>query len=308
MKLIATLLIASSAASAFIGNCEGQFSGEVQALYWRPSHCPIAYVRGEIDGDDLDVVADRFVQADYDWGFRVGIGYERDCLAAGLRYLYLQTTDEARTSAASEAEQLSLQGQGGADMNKARSALKFRYQSVDLKGYQRLHHSCGCSFAVTAAVRWADIELRNRSVGTFDDGASPRFVDQSATFDGAGVGVGFAGDYCLPCDFRIGGHFDFAALIGDRKIGKLSSLASALTTRAGNGATSFVPSGQFDLFISYSRCLCRALWNLKLGYEMHYYWSALRYATANEDEDNLPLLNCYDVGFGGPYLGLSASF
>jgi Legionella pneumophila major outer membrane protein precursor len=308
MKLIATLLIASSAASAFIGNCDSQFWGEAQALYWRPSHCPIAYVRGEIDGDDLDVVADRFVQADYDWGFRLGFGFDGDCSTSGVTYLYLQTTDEARTRAKSEAEQLELQGQGSADMDEARSALKFRYQNVDLKYYQRFHQSCGCSFGVTAAVRWADIELRNRSVGLFDDGATPRVFDQSASFDGTGIAVGFAGDFCLPCDFKIGGHFDFAALIGSRKIGKTVSKAAALTTRRGNGVSSFVPGGQFDLFISYSRCLCRALWNLKLGYEMHYYWSALRYATGHEDENNLPLLGCYDVGFGGPYLGLSASF
>jgi len=307
MKLIATLLIASSAASAFVGNCDGNFSGEVQALYWRTSHCPILYARG-LSSNGVSLRDDHFVQADYDWGFRVGVGYERRCTQASLSYLYLQTTDGVRVKPPSEGS-LNIQGQSRS-VDFAQTALKFRYQNVDLKVFQRLHHSCGCTFSVAGLLRWADIDMKNRTFGTFESkGMRLATVSQSATFDGAGVGIGFAGDYCLPCDFLIGGYFDFAAIIGKQKIGKLtSSDVFNLVSRPGNGVNSFVPTGQFDLFISYSRCMCRALWNLKLGYEMHYYWNALRYSAVHNDQDAMPVLGCYDVGFGGPYLGLSASF
>ena len=122
MKLIATLLIASSAASAFVGNCQGDFSGSVEALYWRTSHCPILYARGLVN-NGVSFRDDHFIQADYDWGFRVGGGYEQRCTQASLSYLYLQTTDGARVKSPSEGVLL-IQGQN-LRVVRAQTALKF---------------------------------------------------------------------------------------------------------------------------------------------------------------------------------------
>jgi Legionella pneumophila major outer membrane protein precursor len=312
--MLGALLCCTTAASAFIGNCDGTFSGEVQALYWRASHCPILYARAFVPEIGISGFRDdRIIFGDYDWGFRVGLGYERCCSSFGLSYLYVQTTDGARTNAPSGG-QLAIQG-SGSRVDFARASLKFRYQNVDFRAFRHLHQGCGCNFSVAAVARWVDIDMKYGTGGTlFDESAEDihRALTQSSTFDGGGVGVGFAADYGLPCDLQLGGCFDFSALIGKRKMGKLVRLQSSdgpdLSIRSPVGATGFVPAGQFDLHLSYSRCVCRTQWGLRVGYEMHYFWDALRYAATDENEDGVPVSNCQSVGFGGPYIGLSASF
>jgi Legionella pneumophila major outer membrane protein precursor len=311
MKLIATLLIASSAASAFMGCCDGKFSGEAEALYWRATSCTISYARS-LSGVETSLRTDHYINPDHDWGFRLGLGYDCNCSRFGVSYLYLQTTDGARVNKGDG--DLQIQGNDN-EVDFAQTSLKFRYQNVDVRAARMLHQGCDCNFAVTAVARWVDIDMKYRTAGSFDTGYEPpvifRGLNQCASFNGGGVGIGLAGEYGLPCDFGIGGHFDFAAIIGRHEVGKFvgfNSFDSDTHVSPGYSSSSFIPAGQFDLFISYSRCLCRALWNVKLGYEMHYFWNALRYSAVDEFENDVPNLECYSVGFGGPYIGLSASF
>jgi Legionella pneumophila major outer membrane protein precursor len=306
------LLLCSGMASALVGDCCGDYSAGVDLLYWKASHCPIAYARG-FDFGEVDLVNDYMIDSDYDWGFRVWLEREMSCTTFGLSYLHLETTDNGRANRGGSGT-LQLQGAEG-DVDFANSSLKFRYQNIDLSLRQPLHEGCDYTVSAVGILRWVDIDMKNRTAGLLSIEIDiPRSLDQSTSFDGVGLGIGLSGEYCLPCWLDVGGHVTFAANLGKRKMGKLTAInrcsggPCAPLFSSGHQATVFVPQGEFDLHLSHSISRCGALWTLTLGYELHYFWDALEYAATNESADGVPVSSCENVGFGGLYLGLSANF
>jgi Legionella pneumophila major outer membrane protein precursor len=294
--------------SAFF--CDGCWDVGVDALYLKPVHCPITYAQGEHE-NGVEVLRDYLAKADYDWGFRIKADYSSCDFSGTLAYSYLDTSDDASVNRIS-GDGLEILGQDSS-LDFAKSALGFRWQQVDLKGYHLIHNNCGCRCSLTGLIRWADVKMKHFAWGVDDPEGDNirRSINQSSCFDGVGLGAGVTGDYCLPCNLRVGGHLDIAALIGDRKVGKLSNINyndEDKAVRLADSSTAVVPNIEFAVYLNYTRQVCCRLWTLELGYELHYFFEALRFATAHDSGDDVPVINCHDAGFAGPYLGLSLSF
>jgi Legionella pneumophila major outer membrane protein precursor len=305
------LLLCSGVVSAFVGDCCCDYNAGVDLLYWRASHCPINYARS-INFGDSQFTELHFIRSDFDWGVRVWGERDTNCGTFGLSYLWLETTDSADTRRGNF-EELRLQSQFS-NVDFAKSSLKFRYQKVDFQLRHALIDGCGYSHEIVGLARWADIDMKYRAAGTvLSDEIHPSVI-QSTSYDGVGLGVGFAGEYCLPSWLDVGGQATLSALIGRQSVGESvitdpdGTSSPFRATSPGFHSTLFVPEVELDLHISYSVCRCGTLWTLRLGYELHYFWDALQFASLGPVQNFVPVRDCQSVGFGGLYLGLSANF
>lgn len=294
-------IVAASQLSAFNDCCDwdwcecpGEWGVYAEALYWRPTHCPVPYARNVVTDQPTK---EYLVGGDYEWGFRVGVGYTNDCFLADLSYLRLRPTDTAKASPVSTI-------QGGESATSAETSLKTRYQNVDFRFGQYLMRRPGCDFYVYGNVRWVDIELDNRTKALNND--HRHF--QNSKFDGAGLGVGLGSHFEICGGFGVAGRFGFMGIIGDSELKEQREIGTSDASLKQPKRTMIVPGAEFRLGLTYAyECGC---WNImgEVGYELNYYINPLRFSTTDETNNDLPLVTCENVGFGGLYLRLGVGF
>jgi Legionella pneumophila major outer membrane protein precursor len=299
---IAGVAMAQPVQAQMLSGCGicGDFTAGAHALYWKPSHCAYEYARTEAGQGNPSIISVSDIKADYEWGFRVFGGYAQGCFYSQLSYQWLQTTDNAT---ANQAEAIGLSGGN----NQVRGRLFYEYQNIDIRAGQYLHHGRGCHFSVFGNVRWVDLKRNNRIEGLSEAGVAS--WTQKAKFDGAGLGVGTAGEFCLWQGLNGFGEFNLMGLIGDRKtpLHQTTSTAGAVSNVRFSSNNCVIPAMDFRVGLNYTfDCWC-STFGLEVGYEMNYYWNALEYE-APTGTNTTGVRECFDVGFAGPYIGGRVTF
>ncbi len=287
----------------------GDFEVGAHALYFKPMHCAYAYAQTTNPAAPPNTVKIFDIKADYDWGFRVFVGYISDCTFVDVSYLWLETGDSQELDTAGLPGIAPIGVTAGTTIPRVRAFLGFDYQNVDIRIGQFLHRRCGCDFNVFANIRWVDIERRNQVIATSFPGGVPGATSwrQKAEFDGAGLGVGSAGEFCVWRDVNFFGSFNFMGIIGDRKTPRsvVVTDAGAVSTISWRSNTCVIPAFDFRLGLNYTwNCACTVV-TLELGYEGNFYWNALEYQTGvqNAAATTNPTRECHDIGFAGPFFG-----
>ena len=295
-------------------DCDGDIYGGVELLYWKATHCSIPFAVGEKNSNGFTKVREFSIKGDYDWGVRGYLGYERCCYFGELSYLWLETENASRRVHRGDFNDgLDLQSVGETDF--AHSRLRFRYQNVDLRFGEYLQKGKGCAFQMYGHLRWADIDMHNRSIGS-DQEEAPQSYEQNSSFQGGGIGVGVSGSSCIWRKIGIGSRLSLLGLVGrvrlDKQVKFIRGTGAGkdpqLISLTPSGRTTVVPVGEARLHLHYATtCRCTTV-RVELGYELDYYFKALRYSDQDQNSGGLPLRTCFNVGFGGPYLGLRVGF
>lgn len=299
---LALICVAATQPAQSMGCCgiDGDLSVGVQALYWKPSHCAYEYARTAAGQGNPSIISVSDIKADYDWGFRALAGYECGCFYSQVSYQWLQTDDQA---VANQSEAIGLSRAN----DQVRARLFYEYQNVDLRAGQYLHHSGGCHFGVFGNVRWVDLKRNNRVDGFTANGSSS--WTQKARFNGAGLGVGTSGNFCLWEGLNGFGEFNLMGIIGDRKTPTSQTIPDTgpIVNIRFRSNTCVIPAMDFRVGLDYKFCTCGTTIALEVGYEMNYYWNALEYESPT-GVTTTGVRECFDVGFAGPYLGGRITF
>lgn len=287
----------------------------ITALYWKPMQCTFDYATttGGTATAELRPTRAHTVKADYDWGLRARVAFARNCTIFGVSYLYYHASDASEaTRAESESEMLIPQiapPLANTLFTSAKAREKFRYQNAEARGAFYLHRRPACSFYTFGNVRWVDLELRqlidarDEATGVFAN------FSQKATFQGAGFGVGGGGNLHIYGCLQGFAEFNLLGIIGTREVPthRVTSTNTnpLLNTTVDYGSnTSIIPALDYRLgFVLNWDFSCISLTG-ELGYEMNTYWNTLEYSVFFGNRDRV----CENLGFGGPFLGLSAIF
>jgi Legionella pneumophila major outer membrane protein precursor len=290
------------------------FYGGVEALYWKPAHCPIPFIRAEADNPSPDVHKVFTLRGDYDWGFRVTAGGSRDCKFTDLAYHWVETSDcgFADNRDGFFDSKFNLPGNED-DVEFARAKMHTRYQGIDWRfGYAV--SLCEAELRFYGDIRWTDLDLRVRAAGPVSSSRTD-FIDLHSSYDAAGIGAGIEGRFPIWCGLSLGTRVTVSSLIGDSKVKRfVADNVSAAETFVPFSATTINPLIDVRLELSYDRCVCGRNWSAKVGYELDYIFDSLVYwTTSTEDQPStgnpdFPITGCNNFGYGGIYFGLSASF
>jgi Legionella pneumophila major outer membrane protein precursor len=309
---------------AVFGSCAARFCdyyGGVEALVWKPAHCPIPFVRGEDNDTNPDTHEVWSITGDYDWGFRLTIGGLDDCRFTDLAYHWVETKDQGDATRPEAFGRMKIPGWGGGtgsfqNVNSARAHLRTRYQGLDWRvGYSA--PLCGAEFRFYGDIRWTDLDLYIRVAGPRVDDGNILSTDLHSSYNAGGFGAGVEGIFPLWCKISLGMRVTVSGLMGRSRIDRFcradSGQASAGDALKPTKSTTVNPMIDARLELSRDFCLCSRSWTGKVGYELDYIMNALTYwTTVRGDEqsnfDEFPITSCQDFGYGGIYFGISASF
>jgi len=276
----------------------------VDALYWKSCQCPFDY--GELRSNVLSptpVTESQMlrVKPGYEWGFRVWIGAERDCTFATLDWTYYSDTD---LSIANAGDNNLVVVPNLANATRAVARMKTRYNKINLRLGYYFHRGCDIDFYTFAGLRYLDLDsLRNVVVQAVSDEDSLKQIYQ---WDGFGVEVGLGTDYHIGCGFHLAGYIAGIGALGHQKTRADMEGQGAGGTPSRWRYPTYVqclPGVEFRLGFNYTYvCGC---WQLKgeIGYQLDYYFDMFSIKDGDSD-----FSRCIDVGFAGPFIGLSLQF
>jgi hypothetical protein len=270
---------------------DGCWEAGAEALYWKPCTCEWAYGYDESN----NVLS---VSPDYHWGFRIFAGYEASdaCGFLELDWTHLKGTDTNFVQGA----QILI---GNIPSSETRAREHLRYNRINFRGGYSLYRGCDVSFQMFAGLRYTDIDsnhhLRTEPAGD---------VVESSSFWGVGAEVGVAIEYGLGCNVYLLGHLAGSAAVGRREAHQQSVESQPRVTRTTSvpTRTQCVPGIDMRLGIGrLTQCGCLTLFG-EIGYEFHHYFGVL--AAFPPVFDGAAVVECADVGFGGPYASLRLRF
>ncbi len=250
------------------------------------------------------------MRPDLDWGFRVGIGYDRDCSYGEVSYLWYESLDTATVARSEFVLPITIFGLGDNDaFQKGSYRLLFRYQNVDFRWGQHVTDRCGRTLNLFGNVRWVDLQRKSQARGVATAGGVGLW-DQHSRFTGAAFGVGASADVSIWRCLSFAGTVNGMAAIGERKVTlNRRSVPVPANDRIEQqpGESSVIPALDLRFGVRYVQLVCGSVkvW-AEVGYEMHQYWNVLDYT--QQGTDDIGIVPCQDVGFGGPYLSVKASY
>ena len=331
MKWICGLL---AAVATLVGAdcCGNMYGAGVDALYWLPMHCPIDWAHRRNDPIPTRPPSDAFsLNPQIDWGFRVYGWMACGKTYGGASYLWYRSDKHhnVRLSAANLAPNNFAIGE---NFFAGSASLRNDYQNADV----RIGHLLKCSecgwLGAFINVRWADLEQRHRMSFTDVEAGGTTGVG-ALTFRpeywGVGPGAGLEGRVGLwECCGNVGlfGKINLMGLVGRREVKTRNSVITALADGAENPIqfnwkpdTTISLAGDFSIGLDYLwSCDCWWL-GLRVGYEINYLWEVLytesitlvRNQLANPPENvefDYYQRGCINIGFGGPFFGITAGF
>ena len=311
-------------------------------LYWKPMHCPFHYASeitmfeatGSPARDEKRVYE---VKADYDSGFRVHADYELCCSFLNVSYLFYRSSERRhrepeRGGTASPnvfvPTNIPLGSAGGANPLSfafVEGSMRFTYQNVDVRYGQFLHRMCGCNIYTFGNLRYVDLERKDAVNGVDIDTENPNWrFERKSEFQGLGFGVGLGGNFHICNGFIATGELNTMGIIGNLKtptdVVNEAATPAELRTKYPS-PTCIIPALDFRLALNYQLCCPCVIIDLEVGYEVNYYWGPLAFAddrayptvdiTTASGAEILEINDtrvCHDIGFAGPYFGITLIF
>ena len=319
----------------------GDFAVGVDGLYWKAMQCPFHYASEitmfESSGTPARSAKNTYeIKADYDWGFRLHADYGINCSLFGISYLYYRTSERAsrepERSGGTPPNRLvptNLPLNGTTVFDIVKGTMRLEYQNADFRYGQFLHRSCDCNVYAFGNVRWVDLQ-REDTIEALEGTNQWRF-EREAEFKGVALGVGLGGRFHICNGFYAYGEINTMGVIGNTKTPKyvmfdgsaLNGDGAELTTNF-SSPTCVIPALDFRLALNYTFCCDCVDAIIEVGYEVNHYWNALAFPNdaiyrnvniadiATDGDAQLLDLNdtrgCHDIGFAGPYFGVTIQF
>ena len=355
-RLIMTLLVASVGVftSAQACGCDpcpnwccGSFEVGAQAIYLRPTSCDLDFVisdprpfvpsNGIGTAQSLPQGKHHGIDPDYEWGFRVSVGYIFDCSCYDVRveYTYLHSHDKSCVRPEGEGGlwptfahpryMVDTPIFNGILSNQipavAKASAKFDYDAVDLQFASRSVKNCNLDLRVYAGLHFANIDHRFAAEyrGTVEPGNTSSFLMDPVQVrwnkNTWGIGPLFGLDlrYQVACGFGIGAHVGAAILAGETdgryfehdlipQLGTSTPLADEIADVCHPHRNILFPYFRTGLGINYLWC-CGDCFNLlvELGYEFNSYINTIHHFRFN-DTRGTGSANCYSFNLDGLYL------
>lgn len=312
-------ILLNSNTEAFIGfdPCcnRGMYYGEIELLYWQPSHDPIFDVQKQNATSPYQREIVYLEGENYDPGFRVRLGYQFCDWLADVSYLYLHTSDVLDQERGTFEFMLPLGGGAATNLDFAEARERYWYQNADFRLGHKLYQRCSASAFTYVNVRWVDIDFKNRLEGTTTSGTEYKFK-QSSDFNGGAFGFGLGAHYTVCGSLGIGGHFGAMAVTGRTRYNFTSYEGGAtlsdiyIPSRIKWGH--LLPAYDFRVSLDFTfGCGCLRFTG-EIGYEANFYNSVLFYASENiiahSGSDRVPVLTSQDLGFSGPFFSICTRF
>lgn len=297
---------------------------EVEALIWKTMHNPIFVARRFDSGTGAPRQRDElYLTGEYDPGVRVRFGYQTCDWFADISYLYFFNTEKVHKDRGDFDEMILAGGRpnNNARVINAKSTATFRYQNVDGRlGYCLCQGNNFSSF-VYGNARWVKIDFKNHTQGqNADNPGFEDFLKQDSHFNGAGLGIGLGGRFYGCYGLGISANLGVMAIIGETELKNYSSASfddtssSVFANFISNPQrwSHILPALDFKIALDYAFCCCSYWLKLEFGYELNQYFNVLRYASENlappQFSAETPLFTTQDIGFAGPYVGVTVKF
>ncbi len=269
----------------------------VDVLYWMPMQCDYTFASFPVDFN----IRTFAVEQDYFWGARPFIRANKGCNWAQLSYLGYRNTD---TGMVESGNVISVAGINASLFSRALGKLHQRYQNVDLRVGRDLY----TNFYLFGNVRYVDLKFiqTTRAAGP----AGTAIIVESATYQGGALGVGMGGHICFWDYFKAFGEINPQGVIGEQKNPKNRAIVLGANTFIINQkATCVTPELDAKLGIEMNFCWGGKEFMGQVGYEVHYFWDALRYKDRVPGVVPAPTdVVGHDVGFAGPFARFRVTF
>ncbi len=281
------------------------FFAGVDALYWHPMHCVNIFVTQQISpGSDFENRVSAF-PADYQWGVRGYVGAFNECYSGKVSYLWYQNLSYPRRDSANG--DLFPGGQALA-ASRVTGTLAIEYQNLDVRiGGNLGGGRCGC-FMFFVNGRWVDLSVRYQTQGVVPD-ATRSITRAFSAFRGGALGAGVHMDLPLWCCISGFAEVNPLCLIGQRSSRFLDfDVGTGISsTQIFAAQTALSPGVDARIGVEAACCYCGVELGIRLGWEVNYYWDILTHEF-DDSPNNNRVQPCDNIGFGGPILGLFASY
>ncbi len=269
-------------------------------LYWHAKVGGTEYAYSDQDPIGALPVKGRTKDMDFswDWGLRVGLGYnfDHDGWDANFQYTWYDTSGSDSTSAGLNSSTIPLKGSSGivatttnpdhrfVFCHSAKSQYDLNYSAVDLELGRAYFVSCKLSFRPHWGLKsaWIDQEQIVRYTGKPQNdnelglGINTVHIKDTCDFWGLGPRTGVQSKWHLGCGFSIFGNVSGAILFGyfdvDHKEKWTGNPSNRIRLNANRHA--FSPTTQFQLGLRYDRYVNERKQHIGigLGFEGQYWW------------------------------------
>lgn len=208
--------------------CCGNFEIIGEALIMRPTSCDLNYVaRVPLIDDAVEFVGtERGICPDYNWGFRVGVGYIHCCEHdARLIFSHLKTSDHDSQEAAPGDVLAITWGwpRGVADFpfggvaQTADEKVRFEWNAVDAEVAMRKMPTCDFFVRGHVGLHYAALKLNRTAHYEAVDGDDifDATIQENSHSWGIGPRIGLDLRYELVCGLGVGAHAGLAILAGE---------------------------------------------------------------------------------------------
>lgn len=276
----------------------GTFFVDAEALYLRAyqgglsSLCDVL----EIEDTTIDNTTNslhrghgREPHFNWDWGFRIGAGYDFACNDCGMRAYWTHYNNSS----------------GKKDHNSSRkknhTRWKLDYDVVDLVFRCDSDLSCGLTFSPFAGIKIAEIrqKLHTHFIGLLDAFPTDSISHVKQRFEGVGPVIGAKGSWDWRCGFSFYGSLDVAMLYGNTHIkanGVDTFATGANISHFKNHKNAYQFVFDAEIGIQWQRTFCGRVVALQLGLENHRYFNQNQFCDQG------------DLSLDGVKLGLSFDF
>ncbi len=237
--LLATTLIAFSTLQAeeCDPSCCPNWSLSVSALFWQAQEDGLDYMIKNESG--LAFVNNngsvKRVDPDWDWGFRLGLGYRSNCdMDFRLNWTWFCTDGTDSTSADFPAGLFhvwTIPGSSLTPATQAKAKWDLKLNIIDLEMGAPLSPTCYLDIRpfIALSTAWIDQKLNiDSSGGVSTGGAALTVLDDAIRmkndFWGIGPKIGLDTDWCIGCGFSIFGNIDLSLLYGRFDIDQTESI------------------------------------------------------------------------------------
>lgn len=301
-------------------------------LYLRPSTSEIDYALVYPTITESTNGSVKSVDPDYDWGYRVNVGYMFPCTGndVSLTYTNFKSSDKDAVTLTTGQVLFSTLTPFvfGADEfigTSSNAKTTFEVQAVDLDFGQHLSLGCNTRMRFTGGLRYArldtQLDVNHIATALFDtDGPMDRLVlnsKQNSRFQGVGPRFGTAIDYNIGHGFNVIGEATGALLIGHVKSDYTEHAVITEGTVVEDDAfagykysedTRVVPNLTAKLGLGYNfqfnNC-SQTKFTIEAGYQVDHYFNATdRLGGVGISQPEMRTRHSIDTSFAGPYVGL----
>lgn len=305
-------------------------------FYTRPTNDNLAYAVVYPLAENIDAVEEgllkhgkvKSLSPDYDWGYRVSLGYIFPCSSYDVNVTYSNFNNTTKDNVVyhdaivfgTTTPLVLTTADGDASDIRTHARVNFNYQALDVDFGQHYNIGCNTHVRLLAGVRFADVERKfnvDYDQLETDGDVTDNFIfrtTQKSEFKGVGPRFGTNVQYNLGNGFGVVGEATGSLLVGhlDSNFFERDLVIDADGDTVFDDFGSFhnpkhtkvVPNLTAKLGVNYNYELCNATrtkLSFEAGYQVDHYFNVAQSVTAVNAFDGAKQNS--DISFNGPYVG-----